>query len=47
MVIPYINLRYTSWDGAEIKMEFSSAIVILKPPATFDVKNFLEGIREH
>ena len=23
------------------------AIVIIKPPSTFDVKNFLEGIREH
>jgi hypothetical protein len=47
VVIPYINLRYTSWDGTEIKMEFSSAVVVFKPPTGFEVKGFLEGIREH
>jgi hypothetical protein len=47
VVIPYINLRYTSWNGIEIKMEFSSGIIIFKPPTAFNVKDFLEGIREH
>ena len=46
IVAPYINLRYTGWDG-KIRMEFSSMVILMSPPTGFEVKDFLEGIREH
>ena len=47
IVVPYINLQYASWDGEKIRMEYSSMVILMSPPTGFDVKDFLEGIREH
>ncbi len=47
IVVPYINLRHTGWDGEKIRMEFSFAVMLMSPPVGFNVKDFLEGIREH
>lgn len=47
VVLPYINLRHTFWDGTCIRMEFGSAVIVFEPPTAFDVKDFLESVREH
>lgn len=46
IILSYINLRYAVWDGNAIRLEFGSAVISFKPPITFDVKDFLESIRE-
>ena len=28
-------------------MEFSSMVILMRPPTGFEVKDFLEGVREH
>ena len=47
IVVPYINLKYTSWGGEKIRMEYSSLVILKSLPTVFDVMDFLEGIREH
>lgn len=45
VVVPYVNLRHVSWSET-VKMEFSSVRVEFTPPEDFDIKEFLESIRE-
>lgn len=47
IVVPYINLKYTAWNGEKIRIECSAMVILMSPPADFDVKDFLESIREH
>ena len=45
VVVPYINLKHVSWKE-KVRMEYSSVSIIFNPPEDFDIKEFLESIRE-